>query len=83
MLATFSFCERKRWFSVASMNPDCTSYYSAEKVLVYGFTCPKPKGNVHAAFCCGFNDIKYCCDDPKSLFPYEYGYMWWLRLVAA
>ncbi|KPP70202.1 membrane protein FAM159A-like [Scleropages formosus] len=64
------------------MSADCTSYYSAEKALVEGFTCPKPEGDARAVFCCGFNDVKYCCDDPNSFFPYEYGYMWWLSVGA-
>ncbi|MBN3317932.1 SHL2A protein, partial [Atractosteus spatula] len=64
------------------MSADCTSYYSAENVFVSGFTCPKPGNDASAVFCCGFNDIKYCCDDPNSFFPYEYGYMWWLSVGA-
>uniref|UniRef100_A0A674BU86 Shisa like 2A n=1 Tax=Salmo trutta TaxID=8032 RepID=A0A674BU86_SALTR len=64
------------------MSADCTSYYNAEKVLVNEFTCPKPDNDAGALFCCGFNDMKYCCDDPNSFFPYEYGYMWWLSLGA-
>ncbi|KAJ8392521.1 hypothetical protein AAFF_G00073990 [Aldrovandia affinis] len=64
------------------MSANCTSYYSAEKVFVDGFTCPKPDTDARVRFCCGFNDIKYCCDDPNSFFPYEYGYMWWLSVGA-
>ncbi|XP_071011823.1 protein shisa-like-2A [Oncorhynchus clarkii lewisi] len=64
------------------MSADCTSYYNAEKVLINEFTCPKPDNDAGALFCCGFNDMKYCCDDPNSFFPYEYGYMWWLSLGA-
>ncbi|XP_023859281.1 protein shisa-like-2A [Salvelinus sp. IW2-2015] len=64
------------------MSGDCTSYYNAEKVLVNEFMCPKPDNDAGALFCCGFNDMKYCCDDPNSFFPYEYGYMWWLSLGA-
>ncbi|XP_064194498.1 protein shisa-like-2A [Anguilla rostrata] len=64
------------------MSADCTSYYSSEKHFVNGFTCPKPDSDAKAVFCCGFNDIKYCCDDPNSFFPYEYGYMWWLSVGA-
>ncbi|XP_010892969.1 protein shisa-like-2A isoform X1 [Esox lucius] len=62
------------------MTADCTSYYSAENVFVNGFSCPKAGSDAQALFCCGFNDIKYCCDDPNSFFPYKYGYMWWLSL---
>ncbi|XP_046905822.1 protein shisa-like-2A [Hypomesus transpacificus] len=64
------------------MSADCKSYYNAEKVFVDGFTCPKSDSNARSVFCCGFNDVKYCCDDPNSFFPYEYGYMWWLSLGA-
>uniref|UniRef100_A0A4W4ELH3 Shisa N-terminal domain-containing protein n=1 Tax=Electrophorus electricus TaxID=8005 RepID=A0A4W4ELH3_ELEEL len=67
---------------VARMTSHCASYYSTDKAFVNAFTCPKPDGDVTAAFCCGFNDIKYCCDDPNSFFPYEYGYMWWLSVGA-
>ncbi|XP_065125128.1 protein shisa-like-2A [Paramisgurnus dabryanus] len=64
------------------MSADCAGYYNAENVFVSAFTCPKPESDAHAIFCCGFNDVKYCCDDPNSFFPYEYGYMWWLSLGA-
>ncbi|CAB1317858.1 unnamed protein product, partial [Coregonus sp. 'balchen'] len=64
------------------MTANCTSYYSAENAFVNGFSCPKAGGDAHAVFCCGFNDIKYCCDDPNSFFPYEYAYMWWLSVGA-
>ncbi|KAG2461239.1 SHL2A protein, partial [Polypterus senegalus] len=61
------------------MSADCSSYYNADNELMAAFSCPKPDSDAGAVFCCGFNDIKYCCDDPNSFFPYEYGYMWWLR----
>uniref|UniRef100_A0A673N7N5 Shisa like 2A n=1 Tax=Sinocyclocheilus rhinocerous TaxID=307959 RepID=A0A673N7N5_9TELE len=64
------------------MNADCAGYYSTENVFVSGFTCPKTDNDARAIFCCGFSDVKYCCDDPNSFFPYEYGYMWWLSLGA-
>ncbi|GAA6087873.1 protein shisa-like-2A [Tachysurus ichikawai] len=60
------------------MSAECTSYYSAERDFISAFTCPRPGGDARALYCCGFNDVKYCCDDPNSFFPYEYGYMWWL-----
>ncbi|KAE8291218.1 hypothetical protein D5F01_LYC10813 [Larimichthys crocea] len=64
------------------MSAECSSYYSADGVSVDGFSCPKPGNAVLAVYCCGFNDFKYCCDDPNSFFPYEYGYMWWLSIGA-
>ncbi|KAJ3595491.1 hypothetical protein NHX12_004794 [Muraenolepis orangiensis] len=64
------------------MSAECTGYYSADRLFVDGFSCPKPGNDSRAVFCCGFNDIKYCCEDPDSFFPYEYGYMWWLSIGA-
>uniref|UniRef100_A0A3Q4MXH6 Shisa like 2A n=1 Tax=Neolamprologus brichardi TaxID=32507 RepID=A0A3Q4MXH6_NEOBR len=64
------------------MSSDCESYYTEENVLVENFTCPKADGDTTALYCCGFSDLKYCCADPNSFFPYEYGYMWWLSLGA-
>uniref|UniRef100_A0A668RUS6 Shisa N-terminal domain-containing protein n=1 Tax=Oreochromis aureus TaxID=47969 RepID=A0A668RUS6_OREAU len=62
------------------MSSDCESYYTEENVLVENFTCPKADGDTTALYCCGFSDLKYCCADPNSFFPYEYGYMWWLSV---
>ncbi|KAK0134408.1 Protein shisa-like-2A [Merluccius polli] len=64
------------------MSAECTGYYGADRVFVDGFLCPKPGNHALAVFCCGFNDFKYCCDDPAGFFPYEYGYMWWLSIGA-
>uniref|UniRef100_A0A8C3RL22 Shisa N-terminal domain-containing protein n=1 Tax=Chelydra serpentina TaxID=8475 RepID=A0A8C3RL22_CHESE len=61
---------------------DCTSYLSADGALVSGFRCPRAEGEASALYCCGFQDVKYCCDDPHSFFPYEHGYMWWLSVGA-
>ncbi|XP_041662091.1 protein shisa-like-2A [Cheilinus undulatus] len=62
------------------MSAECSSYYSADGLLVDGFSCPKLGDAATAIYCCGFNDVKYCCDDPNSFFPY--GYTWWLRTNA-
>ncbi|XP_063076569.1 protein shisa-like-2A [Engraulis encrasicolus] len=64
------------------MTAVCSSYYNASNAFVNGFSCPKPENDARATFCCGFIDMKYCCDDPNSFFPYEYGYMWWLSVGA-
>ncbi|AWP04447.1 putative membrane protein FAM159A-like [Scophthalmus maximus] len=64
------------------MSAGCSSYYNPDGALVDGFSCPKPGSAAAAVYCCGFNDVKYCCDDPNSFFPYEYGYMWWLSIGA-
>ncbi|KAK1879266.1 Protein shisa-like-2A [Dissostichus eleginoides] len=60
------------------MSAECSSYSSADGAFVDGFSCPRAGNAAVAVYCCGFNDVKYCCDDPNSFFPYEYGYMWWL-----
>ncbi|KAM6918788.1 protein shisa-like-2B [Xenentodon cancila] len=64
------------------MSAECSSYYNTNGVFVEGFSCPKPGNAAFSVYCCGFNDVKYCCDDPNSFFPYEYGYMWWLSIGA-
>uniref|UniRef100_A0A3B3BSA1 Protein shisa-like-2A n=1 Tax=Oryzias melastigma TaxID=30732 RepID=A0A3B3BSA1_ORYME len=64
------------------MSADCSSYYNTDGGFVEGFSCPKPGNAAFAVYCCGFNDVKYCCDDPNSFFPYEYSYMWWLSIGA-
>ncbi|XP_077963690.1 protein shisa-like-2A [Gasterosteus aculeatus] len=64
------------------MSSVCGSYYGEDGVFVAGFTCPKADSDAAALFCCGFNDLKYCCDDPNSFFPDEYGYVLWLRALV-
>uniref|UniRef100_A0A8B9IPW3 Shisa like 2A n=1 Tax=Anser cygnoides TaxID=8845 RepID=A0A8B9IPW3_ANSCY len=64
------------------MSAECSSYLNADKVLVSGFSCPRAGGDARAVYCCGFQDVKYCCDDPHSFFPYEHSYMWWLSIGA-
>uniref|UniRef100_A0A8B9ZK48 Shisa like 2A n=1 Tax=Anas platyrhynchos TaxID=8839 RepID=A0A8B9ZK48_ANAPL len=64
------------------MSAECSSYLNADKVLVNGFSCPRAGGDARAVYCCGFQDVKYCCDDPHSFFPYEHSYMWWLSVGA-
>ncbi|XP_019387199.1 PREDICTED: membrane protein FAM159A [Crocodylus porosus] len=64
------------------MSAECSSYVSAEQVAVKGFRCPRAGGDAGAVYCCGFQDVKYCCDDPHGFFPYEHSYMWWLSVGA-
>ncbi|XP_042729909.1 protein shisa-like-2A isoform X2 [Lagopus leucura] len=64
------------------MSSECSSYLNADRVLVSGFSCPRVGGDARAVYCCGFQDVKYCCDDPHSFFPYEHSYMWWLSIGA-
>ncbi|CAF96360.1 unnamed protein product, partial [Tetraodon nigroviridis] len=61
---------------------ECSAYSSADGASVQRFSCPRPGDAAAAVYCCGFNDVKYCCDDPNSFYPYEYGYMWWLSVGA-
>ncbi|KAK5919071.1 hypothetical protein CgunFtcFv8_022998 [Champsocephalus gunnari] len=64
------------------MSAECSSYSNADGAFVDIFSCPRAGNAAVAVYCCGFNDVKYCCDDPNSFFPYEYGYMWWLSIGA-
>ncbi|XP_061694708.1 protein shisa-like-2A isoform X2 [Syngnathoides biaculeatus] len=63
------------------MSAVCSGYLGADDVAVDAFACPRP-ANAAARFCCGFNDLKYCCDDPDSFYAYDYAYMWWLSILA-
>uniref|UniRef100_A0A3P8VR39 Shisa like 2A n=1 Tax=Cynoglossus semilaevis TaxID=244447 RepID=A0A3P8VR39_CYNSE len=64
------------------MSAECSSYHGTDGSLMDAFSCPKPGSAASAVYCCGFNDVKYCCDDPNSFFPYDYSYMWWLSIGA-
>uniref|UniRef100_A0AAQ4Q358 Shisa N-terminal domain-containing protein n=1 Tax=Gasterosteus aculeatus aculeatus TaxID=481459 RepID=A0AAQ4Q358_GASAC len=55
------------------MSSVCGSYYGEDGVFVAGFTCPKADSDAAALFCCGFNNLKYCCDDPNGFFPNNFG----------
>ncbi|XP_061408887.1 uncharacterized protein LOC133343357 isoform X2 [Lethenteron reissneri] len=35
-----------------------------------------------ATYCCGFADLKYCCEEPDHFFPYSHSYMWALSVGA-
>ncbi|XP_010778601.1 heterogeneous nuclear ribonucleoprotein F-like [Notothenia coriiceps] len=63
------------------MSAECSSYSNTDGAFVDGFSCPRAGNAAVAVYCCGFNDVKYCCDDPNSFFAYEYGYMWWLSQI--
>uniref|UniRef100_A0AAQ4QH96 Shisa N-terminal domain-containing protein n=1 Tax=Gasterosteus aculeatus aculeatus TaxID=481459 RepID=A0AAQ4QH96_GASAC len=65
------------------MSSVCGSYYGEDGVFVAGFTCPKADSDAAALFCCGFNNLKYCCDDPNSFFPYDFGALVALSVAAA
>ncbi|MEQ2233667.1 Protein shisa-like-2A [Ilyodon furcidens] len=80
--SALSFCIPHPFPLRCTMSTECSSYYNTDGVFVEAFSCPKPGNAAFAIYCCGFNDVKYCCDDPNSFFPYEYGYMWWLSVGA-
>ncbi|KAM4641461.1 protein shisa-like-2A [Discoglossus pictus] len=65
-----------------TMSAECSSYTTPENILIEAFSCPGVDTDPRAIYCCGFKDIKYCCDDPNSFFPYDHSYMWWLSVGA-
>uniref|UniRef100_A0A8D0HGQ9 Membrane protein FAM159A n=1 Tax=Sphenodon punctatus TaxID=8508 RepID=A0A8D0HGQ9_SPHPU len=67
---------------MSTMSTDCINYLDADKVLVSGFTCPRADGEASTVCYCGFQDVKNCCDDHNSFFPYKHSYMWWLSVGA-
>ncbi|XP_044513654.1 protein shisa-like-2B [Gracilinanus agilis] len=60
----------------------CSSYYSLNHTLVETFQCPRRGEGATLLYCCGFADLKYCCSEPGSYFPYKYSYMWSLSIGA-
>ncbi|XP_054624496.1 protein shisa-like-2B isoform X2 [Dunckerocampus dactyliophorus] len=77
-----SFSWRLFALSRSSMSAECSGYLNTDGVFVDTFFCPKAGNDAAASFCCGFNDVKYCCDDPNSFYPDDYTYMWWLSIWA-
>lgn len=61
------------------MSATCTSYMTADKVLVSAFRCSWEDEEAGTVYCSEFQDAKYCCNDPHSFLPYECNYMCWLR----
>ncbi|XP_007951042.1 protein shisa-like-2B [Orycteropus afer afer] len=60
----------------------CTGYYSLNHSFVEAFQCPRSGDGAALLFCCGFADLKYCCSEPGSYFPYKHSYMWSLSIGA-
>ncbi|XP_053304000.1 protein shisa-like-2B [Spea bombifrons] len=60
----------------------CASYYTANNTFVDTFGCPRKDDGVDLIYCCGFVDLKYCCNEPGNYFPYKHGYMWTLSIGA-
>lgn len=57
----------------------CSGYYSLNQSFVEPFQCPRRGEGAALQYCCGFADLKYCCSEPGSYFPYKHSYMWSLR----
>ncbi|KAM8962382.1 protein shisa-like-2B [Pelodytes ibericus] len=65
-----------------SLAESCASYYTANNTFVDSFGCPRKDDNTDLIYCCGFVDLKYCCNEPGNYFPYKHGYMWTLSIGA-
>lgn len=57
----------------------CSGYYGLNHSFVEPFQCPRRGEAAALLYCCGFADLKYCCGEPGSYFPYKHSYMWSLR----
>ncbi|XP_064452238.1 protein shisa-like-2B isoform X1 [Mirounga angustirostris] len=60
----------------------CSGYYSLNHSFVEPFECPRSGEGAALLYCCGFADLKYCCSEPGSYFPYKHSYMWSLSIGA-
>lgn len=60
----------------------CSGYYSLNHSFVEPFRCPRRGEAAALLYCCGFADLKYCCSEPGSYFPYKHSYMWSLRCAG-
>ncbi|XP_073440352.1 protein shisa-like-2B [Dendrobates tinctorius] len=60
----------------------CTSYYTTNNTLVNSFGCPRKDDTIDLIYCCGFVDLKYCCNEPGNYFPYKHDYMLSLSIGA-
>ncbi|XP_075446061.1 protein shisa-like-2B isoform X2 [Ascaphus truei] len=65
-----------------SLAESCASYYTANNAFVDTFGCPRKEDGTDLIYCCGFADLKYCCNEPGNYFPYKHGYMWTLSIGA-
>ncbi|XP_072920050.1 protein shisa-like-2B [Hemitrygon akajei] len=60
----------------------CSGYSNVREELVASFKCPRTTDGGDEAYCCGFSDFKYCCNEAGNYFPYPHGYMWSLSIGA-
>ncbi|KFO27724.1 Membrane protein FAM159B [Fukomys damarensis] len=67
---------------MSETNRLCSGYYSLNHTFVEPFQCPRRGEGAALLYCCGFADLKYCCSEPGSYFPYKHSYMWSLRSLS-
>ncbi|XP_062984725.1 protein shisa-like-2B [Elgaria multicarinata webbii] len=60
----------------------CAGYFALNRSYVDPFQCPRLGDGDDLLYCCGFSDLKYCCSEPGSYFPYKHSYMWSLSIGA-
>ncbi|KAM3939153.1 protein shisa-like-2B [Leptodactylus fuscus] len=60
----------------------CTSYFTSNNTFVNSFGCPRKDDTIDLVYCCGFVDLKYCCNEPGNYFPYKHDYMLSLSIGA-
>uniref|UniRef100_A0A3B4BVX0 Shisa like 2B n=1 Tax=Pygocentrus nattereri TaxID=42514 RepID=A0A3B4BVX0_PYGNA len=54
----------------------CEGYFTEGASFVERFTCPQDPKSPELEYCCGFEDMKYCCSEPGNYYPYKHAYMW-------
>ncbi|XP_073479674.1 protein shisa-like-2B [Aquarana catesbeiana] len=60
----------------------CSSYYTSNNTFINSFGCPRKEDTMDLIYCCGFVDLKYCCNEPGNYFPYKHDYMLSLSIGA-
>uniref|UniRef100_A0AAR2KJJ9 Shisa like 2B n=1 Tax=Pygocentrus nattereri TaxID=42514 RepID=A0AAR2KJJ9_PYGNA len=53
-----------------------SGYFTEGASFVERFTCPQDPKSPELEYCCGFEDMKYCCSEPGNYYPYKHAYMW-------
>ncbi|XP_072269906.1 protein shisa-like-2B [Pyxicephalus adspersus] len=65
-----------------TLHETCASYYTSNNTFINSFGCPRKEDTVDLIYCCGFVDLKYCCNEPGNYFPYKHDYMLSLSIGA-
>ncbi|XP_067851720.1 protein shisa-like-2B [Heptranchias perlo] len=60
----------------------CGGYSNVKEEVVESFRCPRAEDGSDEVYCCGFSDLKYCCNEADNYFPYPHEYMWSLSIGA-